>query len=113
MHSKVPSRPIILNSIVLKCGRALNVTWSPPSSDVSITGYEISLKSTSEEQVRQAVNLSCEVISYEFVGLKSNTFYEVHLRARNSEGSSHWTSIHLKTTAGIIEKETALTLTLI
>lgn len=102
--SKAPLRPVIVNSIVFKCGSAINVTWGPPSPKAFITEFEIILKSTSEEEPRQSANLSSTVMSHEFVGLRSNQFYEVYLRARNSDGFSPWATIQITTTAGMIEK---------
>lgn len=102
--SKVPLRPLIVTSTAVKCGSAIKITWVPPSPEAFITQYEIILKSTREEEARQSANLSSSVMSYEFVGLSSNQFYEVSLRARNSEGFSTWTTEQLTTTAGMIKK---------
>ena len=106
MDSKAPLPPTIVSSKVTKCGRAVKVEWSLPSTAdparSPITGYEIHLTSDSDDS-KHLFNLSGEESSHEFVGLKINAVYKVNLRARNSEGFSIWTKQQLTTTAGMIQ----------
>ncbi len=103
MNSKLPQPPTIVSSEAIKCGRAIKVEWIPPLTSESaispVTGYELGLKSTIDDS-KQIVNLSSEVLSYSFDGLKINSVYEVSLRAKNSEGVGLPAKKQLATTAG-------------
>ena len=103
MTSEVPSPPTIVSSEVINCGRAIKVEWIPTvsidSTKSPITGYEISLQSPSDDS-KQIFNLSSEVRSYTFVGLKINAVYQVSLRAENFEGFGLPAKEQLTTTAG-------------
>jgi len=101
--SKVPLRPSIETSEAIKCGHAIKVEWMPPSKAKSkispVIGYELVLTSQSDS-MHQTINLSSEVRSHEFNGLKVNAVYKVNLRARNSEGFGLSAEEQITTTAG-------------
>jgi len=69
----------------------------------SVSGYELVLTSQSDS-MQQTINLSSEVRSHEFNGLKVNAAYKVNLRAKNSEGFGLSAEEQITTTAGKAKK---------
>ena len=74
--------------------------WDQPSESI-ITGYQIKLLSPNSDY-EQVFNLSSEFHS-KILESKSNTVYEVNIRAKNSEGYSLWAKQQLTTTAGTVK----------
>jgi len=91
-----------VTSEAIKCGHTIKVEWMPPqkakSTISSVIGYELVL--TQSDSMHQTINLSSEVLSHEFNGLKVNAVYKVNLRARNSEGFGLSAEEQITTTAG-------------
>ena len=52
------------------------------------------------DSIHQTINLSSEVRSHEFGGLKVNAVYKVELRAKTSEGFGLTAEEQITTTAG-------------
>ena len=97
VNSKVPSRPNIVKLITINCGRTIKVEWNP-SSGIRVTGYQIELIPLAEDS-KQVFNLSSELQSIQ-LDVKSNTDYDVNIRAKNSAGFSLWSKRQMTTTAG-------------
>jgi len=91
----------------IKCGHAIKVEWLPRLKEnsriSSVSGYELLLTSQSDS-IHQAFNLSREVRSHEFHGLKVNTVYKLNLRAKNFDGFGLSAEEQIKTTAGKAKK---------
>ena len=91
----------------IKCGHAIKVEWKPPPEAKSIISsvilYELVLTSQSDS-MHQTINLSSEVRSHEFNGLKVNAVYKVNLRAKNFEGFGLSAEKQITTAAGKAKK---------
>ncbi len=93
----LPPPPENLLVMPEKCGRSIRVEWYSP-----FTELDLQLSSTSDKMEHYIrVTSYFPPHSHVFDGLKSNTVYEVRIRARNSYGFSLWAKKQMRTIAGI------------
>ena len=94
-----------MTSEAIKCGHAIKVEWTPPlkAKSSSVILYELVLTSQSDS-MHQTINLSSEVRSHEFNGLKVNAVYKVKLRAKTFGGFGLSAEKQITTTADKAKK---------
>ncbi|KAL9972466.1 hypothetical protein ACROYT_G018772 [Oculina patagonica] len=97
----MPPPPEIVLAKSDYCGRSITVQWKSP-----FRSHELQLNSTSDKKGQAVIAYSLSYYQHEywFRGLKSNTIYEVRIRARNSNGFGLWANRHTRTTAERPEK---------
>lgn len=91
----LPPPPHIVAAYSENCGRCIYVVWIS-----QYTWHELQLNSTSDRG--RVIHREGQNISYihVFHGLKSNTVYEIRIRARNSSRFDLWAKKQIKTIAG-------------
>ena len=79
-------------------GTQMTVSWSPPSSGSTPTGYQVALRSGTDEFAAPSAGtcsgtLNTASRSCTITGLTAGTAYEVRVRASNADGAGPWAPI--------------------